>query len=366
MAEERYPFLILSGTPFERGKTYGKTFHSRIESSLSNYRQMFRAFNDVDWEDAGRRAMVFLPFIKNFSPKMVEEMEGIAEGASLDFRDILILNSRSEIVLDSQVDGCTAFATAHPFTRDGKTYLCQNWDWIRRQHDSLVVLRVEQEPEPSLLIIAEAGIISGKGINSSGLGVAFNALTTGSGKLGIPVHIILRAILDSRCLSDAVQVVAEAQRASSGNFTIGSFEGELINIEASPDDFWVFYGEKGWITHTNHFLATFIPGLSQDKGKVILPDTFQRLGRINALLTANEGEIDLETCQVMLSDHRNHPDSICRHEDPRDPEGKQLASVYGTVMDLTDGVIWISDPNPCEGNFNAYGPLHEVGTDPNL
>ncbi len=364
MTKKDYPLLTLSGTPFERGTLYGKIFRSRIETSISNYMKMFQDFNGLSWNEAGKRAMCFLPFINDFSPKMVEEMEGIAEGASMSFKDILTLNSRSEMVLDSQADGCTAFAAAHPFTRDGKTYLCQNWDWIRRQHEALVVLLLEQEPEPSLLIIAEAGIISGKGINSSGLGVAFNALTTGVGKPGIPVHIILRAILDSPCLSDAVQVVAKAQRASSGNFTIGSFESELINIEASPDDFWVFYGEKGWITHTNHFLATFITGLSQDKGKVILPDTFQRLGRINALLAANEGKVDLETCKVMLSDHRNHPDSICRHEDPRDPEGKQLASVYGTVMDLTEGVIWISESNPCAGDFRAFGPLSRVGTNP--
>lgn len=357
MAEERYPFLILSGTPFERGRTYGEIFRSRIEISISNYRQMFNDFNSVDWENAGRRAMEFLPFIKNYSPKMVEEMEGIAEGASLDFRDILILNSRSEIVLDSQVDGCTSFAAAPSFTLDGKTYLCQNWDWIRRQHDSLVVLQIEQHPEPSILMIAEAGIISGKGINGAGLGVGFNALTTGSGKPGVPVHMILRGILDSPRLADAVQAVSDAARASSGNFIVASAEGELIDIEASPEDFWVFYGEEGWITHTNHFLANFVPGLSRDKGKVILPDTFQRLGRINSLMTDEEGNIDLETCKVLLSDHRNHPDSICRHEDPRDPEGKQLASVYATIMDLTAGVIWFSRSNPCKGEFMPFGPV---------
>ncbi|MDO9508856.1 MAG: C45 family peptidase [Thermovirgaceae bacterium] len=357
MADERYPFLKLSGNPLERGRLYGQTFRAEIEVSMVSYAAMFRDYSGVNWEEAGRRSLEFLPFIREYSPKLVEEMEGIAEGSQKDFKDILTLNSRSEIVLATQVDGCTAFGATPAVTSDGKTYLCQTWDWIRRQERSLVIIQIEQPPEPTVLMIAEAGVISGKGINSSGLGIGFNALTTGSGKPGVPVHILLRGLLDSPRLADAVQAVAVPQRSSSANFIIGSSEGEIIDIETSPDDFWVFYAEKGWISHTNHFTATFLPGLARDKGKVIIPDTFQRLGRINTLLAAHEGKIDFGHCKAFLSDHINHPDSICRHEDPRDPEGKQIASVYSTIMDLTDGVIWFSRSNPCLDGFTSFGPI---------
>ncbi len=357
MAGKRYPFLKLSGNPLERGRLYGRTFRAEIDVSIANYTGMFRDFSGVSWEDAGRRSMEFLPFIREYSPKIVEEMEGIAEGSKRDFRDILTLNSRSEIVLDTQVDGCTAFGATPAVTSDGKTYLCQNWDWIRRQEKSLAIIQIEQPPEPTVLMIAEAGIISGKGINSSGIGVGFNALTTGYGKPGVPVHVLLRGMLDAPGLADAVQAVAVSPRASSANFIVGSSEGEVIDIEASPDDFWVFYAEKGWISHTNHFTATFLPGLAKDKGKVLLPDSFQRLGRINTLLAAHEGKMDFEHCKTFLSDHISYPDSICRHEDPGDPEGKQLASVYSTIMDLTDGVIWFSSSNPCLGGFAPFGPI---------
>ena len=357
MTDERYPFLKLSGNPLERGRLYGRTFRTAIEASIASYTVMFRDYSGLGWDEAGKLSMEFLPFIREYSPKVIEEMEGIAEGAQKNFRDILTLNSRSEIVLAAQVDGCTAFGATPAVTSDGKTYLCQTWDWIRRQEKSLVIIQIEQPPEPTILMIAEAGVISGKGINSSGLGVGFNALTTGSGKPGVPVHILLRGLLDSPRLADAVQAVAVPLRSSSANFIIGSHEGEMINIETSPEDFWVFYAEKGWISHTNHFTATFLPGLARDRGKVIIPDTFQRLGRINTLLNAHIGKIDFEHCKTFLSDHINHPDSICRHEDPRDPEGKQIASVYATIMDLTDGVIWFSRSNPCLGGFTSFGPI---------
>lgn len=357
MTEKSYPFLRLSGDPLERGRLYGRTFRSRIDISIESYRKMFRDYSGISWEDARRRAMEFLPFIKEYNAKTILEMEGIAEGSGRDFKDILTLNSRSEIVLAANVDGCTCFGVTPDMSSDGKTYLCQTWDWIRRQEGSLVVLEIDQPPEPSILMIAEAGVVSGKGLNSSGVGVGFNALTTGSGAPGVPVHILLRGLLDSPRLADAVQAVAVPKRASSANFIVGSSEGEIVNIETSPEDFWVFYAEKGWISHTNHFTATFLPAFLKDKGKILLPDSFQRLGRINRLLSKNEGNIDFGRCVEFLSDHVNYPDSICRHEDPRDPEGKQVASVYATVMDLSEGVIWFSRSNPCRGGFMPFGPI---------
>lgn len=315
---------------------------------------MFQNYNNITWEGARKIALGFFPFIQAYSPKLIEEMEGIAEGCGKDFEDILTLNSRSEIVLDRQVDGCTAFGVTPSISSDGKTYLCQNWDWIRQQSDSLVVISLEQHPDPTILMIAEAGMISGKGINSAGLGVGFNALTTGHGKMGVPVHILLRGLLDSPALADAVQAIAVAERSSSANFIVGNSEGEIIDIEFSPEDFWVFYAERGWLTHTNHFTAPNLINKVEDKGKTMLPDTFQRLGRINMLLSNHEGQIDFEHCAAFLSDHKNFPDSICRHEDPRDSQGKQLASVYSTIMNLTDGIIWFSNSNPCLGNFSSY------------
>jgi isopenicillin-N N-acyltransferase-like protein len=357
MTGEGYPFLKLSGSPVERGRAYGRAFGDKIGIGIDNYRSMFRDYNGVDWKEARKRALGFLPFIRQYSPKAVEEMEGIAEGAGREFEDILTLNCRSEIVLDSAVDGCTAFGLTPEATSDGKTRLCQNWDWIRRQETALVVLEVEQPPEPTILMIAEAGVVSGKGINSAGLGVGFNALTTGTGAPGVPVHVLLRGLLDSRHLADAVQAVAAPPRASSANFLIGSREGEIIDIETAPEDFWVFYAEKGWLAHTNHFTAPHLLSKVKDNGKVILPDSFQRLGRINTLLASRKGRIGFQECVEFLADHRNFPDSICRHEDPADPTGKQLASVYATVMDLTEGIIWFSRSNPCKGALSAYGPI---------
>jgi len=354
LEKSRFPYLELTGAPRERGRQYGAACRPRIQSSITNYGGMFEAFSGISWKKARKTAAGFIGPIQDYCPKVLEEMEGISEGAGIDFEDILTLNARSEIVLASQTDGCTSFGLAPRVSGNGKTYVCQNWDWIRSQEDSLVVIRLEQEDEPTILMIAEAGMVGGKGINSAGLGLALNALTTGRGKIGVPVHVLLRGILDSRTLSDAVQAVAVPERASSGNFLVGSSEGEIIDIESAPEDYWVFYGERGWLTHTNHFFAPNLVSRLEDRGKTMLPDTFQRLGRINVLIGEREGQVGFDCCREFLADHRNRPDSICRHEDPRDPEGKQMASVYGMILDLTEGTVWFSGSNPCESDFRPF------------
>jgi isopenicillin-N N-acyltransferase-like protein len=355
MTKTGYPFIQLEGSPFERGRIYGKECSNLIRKGISNYSFMFESFSGMSWVEAKERAKSYIPFITEYSPQLIEEMKGIAEGANLHFDDIVTLNSRSEIVPDNTLDGCTAFGVSSSVSKDGVAYVCQNWDWIRRQGDTLVILQIKQEePLPQLLLIAEAGIISGKGLNSAGIGVCFNALSTGKGKPGVPIHILLREIMSSPTLGDAVEAVARAERASSGNFLVGTAEGEIINIESAPSDFGVLYAEKGYLAHTNHFLSPNIICKEKDHGKVILPDTFHRLGRINVLLNENVDSVDQKLCQRFLSDHKNAPDAICRHEDPRDPEGKQLASVYSIIMNLMERTLWISDSNPCTSEFCSY------------
>lgn len=349
----RYRHLKLEGTPFERGLAYGQACKKEILWTLSSYSMMFSDFSGISWAMAREKALKNLPFVERSCPKALEEMRGIAKGSGTEFSDIFTLNSRSEIVLEEKSDGCTAFGLS-PQVAGGRTLLCQNWDWIKRQEESLVVVEIEQPPEPSILMIAEAGIVSGKGLNSKGIGVCFNALSTGSGQPGVPIHVILRKILDAPALGDAVEAVSGVTRAGSGNFLVGTAEGELLNVEAAPGDFGVLLPEEGFLAHTNHFLSPNLLGNVRDHGKSLLPDTFHRLSRINSLLRQAGGAITIEASQSFLSDHRSAPDSICRHEDPLDPEGHRLASVYSVIMDLEAGTLWLSDSNPCSSEFHPY------------
>ena len=83
-----------------RGERYGSRARERIVHSVQTYARLF-ADCGVDWTEAGRRAMQYRDAIHATDPYLLEELEGIAQGAKLVFSDIMALNCRTEILPSS-------------------------------------------------------------------------------------------------------------------------------------------------------------------------------------------------------------------------------------------------------------------------
>lgn len=378
-------FIHVSGTPEARGRRYGALARERILKNLAFYADMFEKGWGVPWAKAAMLAQSFIPHIEAHFPEGLLEMRGIAEGAGVAFEDILTLNCRSEILF-AQPDGCSVFGVLPERSENGHTWLAQTWDWLRPAGDATVVLRIDQvqkseegkegeeggegeEPEadgrsaqsaqsahpdrPSLLMVVEAGMIGGKGMNSAGIGVCLNATSVGRGRTGMPLHVLYRMILNAPTVSNAFEAVARARRAGAGTFNLGSAEGFLMSVEFTPDAVDVLMAEDEPLTHTNHYLSPLFRG--EDALKSELGCTWVRLNRLRRLGRLHPEGFGRDSILEVLSDHANHPDSICSHEDPADPEFRRMVTVYAMVMDLTERRMWVTEGNPCEGKVRAYG-----------
>ncbi len=55
----------------------------------------------------------------------------------------------------------------------------------------------------------------------------------------------------------------------------------------------------------------------------------------------------------VLADHSNHPDSICRHPDPRDPELERVQTVASVIMNLTRGEMHLTQGPPCSNPYQT-------------
>jgi hypothetical protein len=76
---------------------------------------------------------------------------------------------------------------------------------------------------------------------------------------------------------------------------------------------------------------------------------------VKRLLDERYGQLDTTAAQVILRDHANEPDSICRHEDELgDPEGKRLQSVFCLVMSLEEQSVQVTDGPPCSSAFAGF------------
>lgn len=355
VAEGLFPVIEAEGSSYEIGKTVGAKTKPQIDISIATYKAMFQDFSGISWEAARRYAKTFVPLISEFDPDILEEIRGIAEGSGYAREDILALNTRSEIVLQGGlIDGCTSLAVTPRRGEGRESWIAQNWDWKISQRAAYVLLRLRQKTKPDINLFTEAGIVGKLGFNSAGIGVCLNALASGQKPDSpcVPLHIALRGVLDSATLSDVIAVCARMPLACPANFLVGSPE-EAITIEIAPGDFDVIYAEEGIITHTNHFTSLRLARF-RDTGKLAFPDTFLRYGRIRELLGDKKGGIGLTDIKEMLRDHRGCPDSICRHEDPRDPPGKRMGTVFSIIMNLSRREMYITPGAPCRTEYHLY------------
>lgn len=86
---------------------------------------------------------------------------------------------------DVAEDACTTIGVPPEASENGHTLLAQNWDWWSMGYGTTVLLEVEQKPFAKAIIITEAGLVGGKGLNECGIALSMNAMSVKKGKLGV-------------------------------------------------------------------------------------------------------------------------------------------------------------------------------------
>ncbi|MCM2971709.1 C45 family autoproteolytic acyltransferase/hydolase [Larsenimonas suaedae] len=332
------------GSHWSLGETHGQMAEEQIRLSLANYRRMFEEVAGIDWREARRTAETFKPAIEQASPELLEEMAGIADGARVDLLDILVLNARSEIVLTHagrpvQSDGCSALYQRHP--DDDSLWLAQNWDWIPDQREALVALTLHPDNKPAIHMITEAGIIGKIGMNALGVGVCLNALRSRICKPKLPVHVMLRRILESDGVEHALDMVDEIGTASPAHFLIADADGKAASVEVSPMGDTAMLPRKGALFHTNHLVSRHLPPDLEDFPN---PDSFDRLERLRAL--SQDTAPSFDTLFERLSDEHGAPNSICRYVDPERPAAERMETLFTIVMNLKERSLRYSFGRP--------------------
>jgi isopenicillin-N N-acyltransferase-like protein len=355
--------ICVSGSSRECGRQYGQAASGAISESLAAYEALFRYYSNIDWAEARKRALAYVPAVEAYGSRYLEEMAGIAEGAACDFEDILALNVRSELRYAGPVSAltqsaspqgtdrgeCTAVVALPSATADGHTLLAQNWDWKTHARVTNLLLEVHQKEGPDYVTLVEAGLLAKAGMNDCGLGLVTNTLVSSldRGEPGVPYHVVLRSILDCESISDALGRVLSASRSSSANYLLASGDGLAVNLECLQGDSAGVLAEAphdGLFAHANHFRHAHAS--ARDLGLLLIPDSFFRQERLDDLL--RERPISVPLLQAALRDHANHPDGICAHEHEDEQDFLRSATISSLIMDLSATRMWVADGNPCQ------------------
>jgi isopenicillin-N N-acyltransferase-like protein len=372
--------LELGADPRERGHVHGLSMRGEIRDNYATYVERFEA-------GGAKRSLVleqsdaWAEFIARDNPEYAEEMAAIAAGAELSLTEIAMLNARYELtycVFGSEAqavnspptveqEGCTSFGLLPEMTASGHTLIGQNWDWLQRVHGHVFIMRVKRcsgpgKNKPDFVGFTEAGIVGCKmGVNAAGIGLCVNGLITrrdGANGFRKPFHVRCREVLDAWTFDKALLPVVQTDRCCSTNFIIGHADGEIIDIEATPDYCSYIYPENGLVAHANHLVRETRIASEFER---IAPHSLFRANRLERLLRRSTGKIGLDSIRTVLSDHFSAPASICRHPDMTLPEPKRVISVAAAIIDLDARTLYVTDGPPCQSPFQAV-PLDASAT----
>jgi len=368
--------LDLGSDPRERGKVHGRAMRNEIRQNLATYMSRFEA-GGARKSDVLAQSDAWAAFIVRDNPEYAEEMQGVAAGADLSLTEIAMLNARYELtycVFGSEAqtvntpprteqEGCTSFGLLPETTASGHTLIGQNWDWLEKVQGRVFIMRVQRSSEPGagkpdFVGFTEAGIVGCKiGVNAAGIGLCVNGLVTqrdGANGFRKPFHVRCREILDAWTFDKALLPVVQTDRTCSTNFLVGHADGEIIDIEATPDFCSYIYPQDGLVTHANHLVREMRIASQFER---IAPHSLYRANRLERMLRRHGGGIGIDLIHSLLSDHFSAPASICRHPDLTLPEPKRVTSVTAAAIDLNTHTLYVTDGPPCQSAFQAV-PLH--------
>jgi isopenicillin-N N-acyltransferase-like protein len=376
-----FPVIDVEGDAFLRGRVHGTLARSQIERSIATYARLF-AYCGIDWQDAQRRAAGYRDTVGHFDGELLEEIKGIAAGAGRAFEEILALNARTEILPPSypgdasphwqQVQElnrgaglpdwgeCTALAVQPGRSATRGTLLAQNWDWLGMQRDAVVLVRSHASDGSTCLAFTEAGMLAKIGLNQHGLGVCLNLMRSrlDGQRPGVPVHVLLRALLKCRSVAEAVQLASSVTHGASSNVLCADRDGEAASLELSPDGVGVLRPEDGVLCHTNHFLMQ--AGRDGEVPRAPTLSTEERLARIRVLARGHRTPIGVPDLQAMLRDESEGQMSICRHPDAQLPREARVETVASVVMELARGVMHVAPDVPSKVAYRAVALAESV------
>jgi isopenicillin-N N-acyltransferase like protein len=349
------PLIEVSGSHREMGRQIGEAAREQVQHSVANARVLIDAAYstlELSWQGAQIQSRKYLPFAEERYPQYVDEMRGIAEGANVEFDDIVTLNTMEAVTTDAlHLTRCTSMAVNEQRTADGHVLAAHNEDWIPEDENDVLLISAKPDKEPPFLAMSYGGLLPNVGFNAYGIAQLIDSVYPSDSRVGIPRLVVARAVLSSRRISGAIGRAVVQHRAAGYNHLLVHESGEMYSIEVSARRFEILYAHDGYMVHTNHYLDSHMKKIEKDPEELL--SSRVRYFRASRLLRQNEKHT-IKSMQSIQQDHVNIPNSICNHNiagsDPLDRE----KTINALVIDLNMREMHIAWGNPCQNTYYTY------------
>lgn len=267
----RLPVVDLDGSARQRGLAHGEALRVRIARGLEVMAMEVGATRERPLAAICSEFLAATSFtgaIERWTPGLLDEVRGIADGAGSPHEVMLAYNlldewgwySRLAAAHAAPPRGCSAIGLHRG--NGGCPVVGQTHDLPADYADTMAVLRVHPEGVPTALVLTAAGAIALSGINAAGVSVNCNSLVAWlpHSASGLPVAFLVRAVLAERSLAAARRLVEAVPHASGQNYLLGGPEG-ICDLECSAAGVVEVDAGLEVALHTNHPV-----GMTRDAG----------------------------------------------------------------------------------------------------
>lgn len=353
-----YRFVELKGNGYQRGLTHGKTLKKEIAVILASWKESVQERYQTS-ADSFVMNMIshtkYLADIKKWSPDLLEEIKGIAEGAGQSFNYIYMLQLMDEVWVTGKEAGMHHCTSIGAVINSDETITAQNMDIPSFYHVYPTVLKIRDEKGlVETYMFTFPGSLGLTGMNRYGVSVNCNTLEQlDHSATGLPVLFIIRNALKKRTYNEAAEFLRQVKHASGQNYIIGG-PGEVASYECSLNEVTPYYPFKtNELTyHTNY------PLVNKNLDKEYLLALKENHRTIQQGLNNCGRFISLQKRFPSASQKINIDDikkALSSKDDPEDPIENR--STYGSVIYMLNKkkpVCYISPGRPGENGYLEF------------
>jgi isopenicillin-N N-acyltransferase like protein len=368
-----FPILILNGSARERGRIHGETLRGKIRAMVGEWKENISQDLTVD-PDLFLQQLVtetnFLPAVKRWTPHLLEEVKGIAEGSGLDFTTIFARQLSDEepwFRMEKKLGrswGSAGNCSALGVHRQGNlpAMVAQNMDTPAYYAGYQVLLHIKYPESPlEVFMFTIAGKINLAGMNNTPVAICCNTvLPLNYARDGLPEDFVVRGALEQPGLQEALAFMHSIKHASGQNYLIGGPK-RVLSLECSANKVIEFVpaAGSGRVCHTNHALANDDIGIHQQRMALqpevtpgqwrdstgMVSNTHARFDYLEAALHDPADVITPDRIKALLSDHTT---PVCFHS----PEKLSLGCL---IMELgPTPTLHLAPGPPCRTPFTAH------------
>lgn len=313
-------------TEYEAGHTFGQNFDMQtLPPFLFDGQRM----------EFGKAC---LQICRRVYPSVVEEMEGIAQGAGMELEKLSAF--LFGIYAFPPFQGCSCFAAAD----EEEIFFGRNSDFLPAAKEQSLSSIYKIEGKKSFLANSTTPVQVEDGVNEDGLAVGLTFLFPTVRKPGLNAGLLVRYLLE-HCSSvpEAIAALGALPISSMQTLTVADRQGRMAVVECNCEAMEVRYPKQGerFVAATNHFCAE-----SLWPYQTTMPDRIHSHKRLETLERALQGKdrYSRTFLQELLAGKQGF---LCQYE-PR--EG--MDTIWSALYCLRSGEAFFCFDNPSKAPFH--------------